>query len=106
MVGADGGQTKVIEQGGKGVLCSVQLKNGTRTCPLVRHVVAEHQGDRFSLENFTMSKVMAAKDNMSRLLGEGEEIGKAEAGGSKLWNSKGEYGRTKLIRWKQTVEMV
>ena len=176
MVGADGGQTKVIEQGGQGVLGGVQpkdpfrvkqcrwqepcmvdhtkydcmdsnlvyritcnrcsfnikeirdqqqylgqsgrsmharqaehaqgLKNGSTSCPLVRHVMDQHQGDKPSLDTFTMYKVMTTKDNMTRLLGEGEEIGKAEAGGSMLQNSKGEYGRAKLIRWKQTVDRI
>ena len=82
------------------------LRNASRTCPLVRHALDTHQGDTLTLGDFTMSRIMSAKDNMTRLLGEGEEISKAELAGSKLWNSKGEYGRAKLVRWTQTVERI
>ena len=49
---------------------------------------------------------MKAKDNMSRLIGEEELIAKHEDQGDKLWNSKGEFGKSKLIRWSQTVSQI
>ena len=53
-----------------------------------------------------MKRLMSTRDNMTRLIGEGESIAEQEKEGSKLWNSKGEYGKSKLIRWTQTVTQI
>ena len=82
------------------------LTNSKITCPLVRHNRDTHTGVQLTLKDFTMDKVMSTKDNMTRMIGEGQTISDAEEGGCKLWNSKGEFGKSKLIRWTQQVENV
>ena len=82
------------------------ITKSATTCPMVRHVSDSHAGLTVTPGSFTMNKIRGSKDNMSRMLGEGEEIKIAEANGSKLMNSKGEFGKTKLIRWTQTVSQV
>ena len=181
LVGPEGGKTKVIEQGGRGLLGTVQpgdpfrsrecrwketcmvdpkfdcmntgciyritcklcpgdqgdprssgyylgqsgrtlharqaehargILTSARTCPMVRHAMDKHNSTQLTPEDFTMSKLRRTKDNMTRLLGEGHYI--AEAGGPSqggsqqgaLWNSKGEFGKGKLIRWTQQVDSV
>ena len=66
-------------------------------CPLYRHTLEHHQGDP---PEFKMTKSGGARSNMERLVKEAEMIGNEDEGGAKLWNSKGEYGRSKLVRFK------
>ena len=82
------------------------VTNNSSTCPLVRHSEDHHPDDRLSPTDFMMSKLISCRDNMTRLVGEGEAIANQEAAGDLLWNSKGEYGRSKVIRWKPTVVQV
>ena len=82
------------------------VTNNLITCPLVRHAGDQHPEEVLSPTDFIMSKLLSTKDNMTRLVGEGEAIANQEAAGDLLWNSKGEYGRSKVVRWKPTVIQV
>ena len=48
----------------------------------------------------------SSKTNMERLIQESELIGDANDVGVKLWNSKTEYGKSKLIRWAPTMSYI
>ena len=82
------------------------MKNSLITCPLVRHSADNHPNADMSPTDFQMVKILSTKDNMTRLIGEGEAISNQEAEGELLWNSKGEYGRSKVIRWTPTVSQI
>ena len=80
--------------------------NTLSTRPLVRHAGDHNPEDKLSPTDFMMSKLMSTRDNMTRLVGEGEAIANQEATGDLLWNSKGEYGKSKIVEWKPTVVQV
>ena len=83
------------------------ITRGCMSCPLVRHAKDSHRDqNQLTPLDFKMERVMRAKDNMGRLIGEGETIAKHEEQGSNLWNSKAEYGKGKLVRWTQTVSQI
>ena len=82
------------------------LLKGCTNCPLVRHNRDMHTGVNLEPKDFTMVKVMGTRDNMTRLIGEAQTIADAEEQGCNLWNSKGGFGKSKLIRWTQQVENV
>ena len=82
------------------------VKNSLSTCPLVRHAADQHPEENITPADFLMKKLMSTKDNMTRLIGEGEAISNQEAEGYLLWNSKGEYGKSKVVRWTPTVSQI
>ena len=82
------------------------LRKDHASCPLTRHMRDIHPGSNLTPRDFQMKRLMSTRDNMTRLIGEGESIAEQEKEGSKLWNSKGEYGKSKLIRWTQTVTQI
>ena len=53
---------------------------------------------------FQMEKLAKPRSNMERLIYEAEIISQDESNGVQLWNSKSEYGKTKIIRWKPTMD--
>ena len=88
-----------------------RILTGAKTCPMVRHAIDNHHSAQLQPKDFTMTKLKKTRYNMTRLLGEGHYI--AEAGGlsqgdsgDKLWNSKSEFGKGKLVRWTQQVDRV
>ena len=80
------------------------LKSKNNSCPLYRHKEDCHKnGD----PKFTMKPTVKTKGNLHRLATESEQIGEGDDDKSvRLWNSKSEYGRSKLVRWKPTLEYV
>ena len=81
------------------------LTNSKSSCPLVRHNLDKHRELKLSLKDFTMDKIRKTTDNMSRLISEAQAIADAEEQDSHLWNSKGEFVKSKLIRWTQQVNL-
>ena len=79
------------------------LKSKKMTCPLYRHRLQNHK-DEEDDPTFVMKKLAKPRSNMERLVTEAEVIAEDEEQGVHLWNNKSEYGRSKLIRWKPTVE--
>ena len=79
------------------------LKRGDWKCPLFRHTRQHHPE---GAPDFIMEKISKARSNMERLVYEAELIGNHDDGGSQLWNQKGEYGRSKLVRLKSSSEYV
>ena len=75
------------------------------TCPLYRHKLEHHTDDDID-PNFTMKKTSVSRTNMERLIQESESIGDGSENGIQLWNSKAEYGRSKLIRWAPTMSYI
>ena len=81
------------------------VRSKKMSCPLYRHRLEHHQGDD-SDPSFTMKKTASSRTNMERLIQESEFIGDGDEEGAKLWNSKTEYGKSKLIRWAPTMSYV
>ena len=79
------------------------LKSKSGTCPLYRHSQESHEDDE-ETPTFIMEKSRKARNNLDRLAIESEEIYNGDNDKNvKLWNSKSEYGKTKLIRWQPTL---
>ena len=79
------------------------LKGKKMTCPLYRHRLRQHPNDNEDPQ-FQMEKLAKPRSNMERLIFEAEIISQDESNGVQLWNSKSEYGKTKIIRWKPTMD--
>ena len=79
------------------------LTRGEWKCPLYRHS-QEHHPD--GPPQFKMEKIASARSNIQRLVHEAELIANHDESGTKLWNQKGEYGRSKLVRLKPSSEYV
>ena len=75
----------------------------SQSCPLFRHKLDNHP---HSEPEFVMKKSKSGSSNLHRLAMEAEEIYQAESSGVKLWNSKTEFGKGKLIRWTPTIQTV
>ena len=80
-------------------MAGIGTKN--QSCPLYRHKVDQHPND--DPEN-TMKKSRSGTSNLHRLALEAEEISEAELNEIKIWNSKSEFGKGKLIRWTPTLQ--
>ena len=79
------------------------LKRGDWKCPLFRHSQEHHPEGHLQ---FKMKKIHTARSNMERLVHEAEMIANKSDSGVKLWNQKGEYGRSKIVRLKPSSEYV
>ena len=53
-----------------------------------------------------MKKAKKTSSNMERLVTESEVIAMDQDDGWQLWNSKTEYGKGKLIRWRPDMNYV
>ena len=69
--------------------------------PLVKHVQTDHHNDS-EAPNFSMSKLSNHRNNLSRFISEGIWIDKSNQ--DLLLNSKGEWGRGKVIRMTSTID--
>ena len=82
------------------------LKSKSSHCPLYRHYQETHKEDNQEPE-FVMEPSRSTRSNLERLATEAEEIGEGDDDKNiTLWNSKSEYGKSKLIRWQSTVSYV
>ena len=82
------------------------ISSNKDTCPMVRHFKDQHRDLKPELNHFKMTRIMKSKDNMSRLLGEAENIQLEMKKGTKLWNSKAEFGKNRVVRWTAQVEQM
>ena len=73
------------------------------SCPLYRHQLDRHKDN---IPRFEMEKVKKTSSNIERLILEAEVISKDQDDGWKNWNSKSEYGKSKLIRWRPDMSYV
>ena len=73
------------------------LRKGDPKCPLFKHVVNSHNGDR-NPNLFQVKKLCSSRTNLHRLISESEYIQNNVSKG--LMNSKSEYRNTKIIRMK------
>ena len=80
------------------------IKAKNNSCPLCRHKEICH---RDSDPKFIMKPTVHTKGNLHRLATKSEQIGEGDDDKLvKLWDSKSEYDRAKLVRWKPTLEYV
>ena len=78
-------------------------RNKKESCPLYKHHVENHPNDE---PEFVMTASRSGSSNLHRLALEAEEIIGEEESGNKLWNSKAEFGRGKIIRFIPIVDTV
>ena len=82
------------------------LRSKSKSCPLYRHQIDTHKDDIDEPE-FVMKQSMKTKGNLHRLATEAEQIGDGDdCPKTILWNSKAEYGKSKLVRWSPTMSYV
>ena len=80
------------------------LRAKTQSCPLYRHTQESHNDDE-EVPDFIMLPSRKTRGNLHRLATESEEICEGDDDETiQLWNSKSEYGKTKIVRWKPTLD--
>ena len=80
------------------------LRAKNKSCPLFRHKEDYHKDIE---PKFIMKPSIKTKGNLNRLATEAEQIGDGEDDKNvTLWNSKSEYGKSKLVRWRPTLDYV
>ena len=77
------------------------MESNKQSCPLYRHKMDHHPIDD---PVYVMKKSRSGTSNLHRLAIEAEMISSAESSEIKIWNSKSEFGKGKLIRWTPTLQ--
>ena len=79
------------------------LTNNDPKCPLTKHANKFHD-DMPDRPNYKMEPIRRCRGNVERLLTESQWIGRHDD--ANLMNSKMEYGRNKMVRYRPTIDRV